>query len=91
LVVKRGPAGPQPVIEAALVAVPKKESPKAPTEEVKKPVKEEVKAETPQAKPVETAKKPDQDEDWVLSESPAKPVPPEVARKESPKAVAGIL
>ena len=90
MVVKKGPAIAQPVIEAALVAVPKKESPKTPTEEVKKPVKEEVKADKPPAKPVETAKKADEDEDWVLSEPPAKPVPPEAAKKESPKAFADI-
>jgi hypothetical protein len=58
---------------------------------VKKPVKEELKAETTQPKPVEKAKKADQDEDWVLSEPPAKPLPPEVAKKESPKAAADIL
>lgn len=54
-------------------------------------MKEELKAETTQPKPVEKAKKADQDEDWVLSEPPAKPLPPEVAKKESPKAAADIL
>ena len=86
MVVKKIQAEARPVIEASQVGVPKKESPKVPTDELKKPVKEEVKEEvkpeSSQAKPIEKAKKADEDEDWVLSEAPAKPVPPEVAKKE---------
>ena len=92
LVKKRRQPGAQPVIEVAKAQEKLKEetSSKSSSEASNREAKEEVKAETPKAnKPVEPAKKGDEDEDWVLSEPLAKPVP-EVAKKESPKAATDI-
>ena len=88
--VKKRVAGAQPVIEVAKAQEKHKEesSSKSSSEASNRVAKEEVKAEIPKAKPAEPAKKGDEDEDWVLSEPPAKPVP-EVAKKESPKAASG--
>ena len=90
LVKKRRQPGAQPVIEVAKAQEKDKEesSSKSSSEASNRVAKEEVKAEIPKAKPAEPAKKGDEDEDWVLSEPPAKPVP-EVAKKESPKAASG--
>ena len=93
LVKKRRAPGVQPVIETAQAqAKHKEESSKSSSEASNRGAKDEVKekkAETPKAKPVEPAKKGDEDEEWVLSEPPAKLVP-EVAIKESQKAASDI-
>lgn len=89
---KKRVAGGKPVIDAAKAQEKHKEeaSSKSSSEALNRVAKEEVKkAETPKAKPVVPAKKGDEDEDWVLSEPPAKPVL-EVAKKESPKAASDI-
>jgi hypothetical protein len=93
LVKKRRASGVQHVIETVQAQTKHKgESSKSSSEGSKRVAKDEViekKAETPKAKPVEPVKKRDEDEDWVLSEPPAKPVP-EVAIKESQKAASDI-
>ena len=85
---KKRVAGGKPVIEVAKAQEKHKEESSS-SEASNRVAKEEVKAEIPKAKPVKPAKKGDEDEDWVLSEPPAKPVP-EVAKKESPKAASDI-
>ena len=98
LVVKKKSTGAQPVTEAANAQEKLKEESSESSSDssseasikAAKDNKKPQKAEIPKAKPVEKPnKKGDEDEDWVVSEAPAKPAPV-LAKKESPKAVSDI-